>query len=393
MLVLALNLVGDQDLFDAVWRALLAGIVVNVVVWRCAIVVWRTSSSPSCARRRTRAERARERRGAAAERAEHRPATIRRGPSAEPIYPVGRREAGVRSVRRSSASGCCRPRSARRRAAGASRRASSGRLTSKPPAAQELRAAPITPPEATWSRFGIAQSPDQQGVLIMGLRIQNNVEAFNTHRQLTAHGARPLKSMEKLSSGYRINRAADDAAGLAISEKMRGQIGGLAQAQRNAQDGISLVQTAEGALNEVHSMLQRVRDLKVQYDNGTLDTDDKDAIAAEVAAARHRDQRHHAPRPQFNGIKLLDGTGARSRFQVGANDGETIDLAATRCLGTVGTAAPAVSTRSWHGVGATPPALVHGARSSVDNIDDGDQERLERRVPTSARCRTASSTA
>ena len=79
-----------------------------------------------------------------------------------------------------------------------------------------------------------------------------------------------------------MNRAADDAAGLAISEKMRGQIGGLAQAQRNAQDGISLVQTAEGALNEVHSMLQRVRDLKVQYDNGTLSTDDKTAIVAEV---------------------------------------------------------------------------------------------------------------
>ena len=82
----------------------------------------------------------------------------------------------------------------------------------------------------------------------MGLRIQNNVEAFNTHRQLTATSTHASKSMEKLSSGYRINRAADDAAGLAISEKMRGQIGGLAQAQRNAQDGISLVQTAEGAL-------------------------------------------------------------------------------------------------------------------------------------------------
>ena len=82
----------------------------------------------------------------------------------------------------------------------------------------------------------------------MGLRIQNNLEAFNTHRQLSATSAQASKAMEKLSSGYRINRAADDAAGLAISEKMRGQIGGLAQAQRNAQDGISLVQTAEGAL-------------------------------------------------------------------------------------------------------------------------------------------------
>ena len=116
----------------------------------------------------------------------------------------------------------------------------------------------------------------------MGLRIQNNVEAFNAHRQLTGTANKAAKAMEKLSSGYRINKAADDAAGLAISEKMRGQIGGVAQAQRNAQDGISLVQTAEGARGEVHSMLQRVRDLKVQSENGTLSTSDKDAIAAEV---------------------------------------------------------------------------------------------------------------
>src|ERR1700742_4850139 len=118
----------------------------------------------------------------------------------------------------------------------------------------------------------------------MGLRIQNNVEAFNTHRTLTATANAASKSMEKLSSGYRINRAADDAAGLAISEKMRGQIGGLAQGQRNAQDGISLVQTAEGAMGEIHSMLQRVRDLKVQFSNGTLSSPDQDAIAAEVLA-------------------------------------------------------------------------------------------------------------
>src|SRR6201986_4068378 len=116
----------------------------------------------------------------------------------------------------------------------------------------------------------------------MGLRIQNNIEAFNTHRQLLASSEASSKSMEKLSSGYRINRAADDAAGLAISEKMRGQIGGLDQAQRNAQDGISLVQTGEGALSEVHSMLQRIRNLKVQYSNGTLDSDDKTAITSEV---------------------------------------------------------------------------------------------------------------
>ena len=129
----------------------------------------------------------------------------------------------------------------------------------------------------------------------MGLRIQNNVEAFNTHRQLTATSAPASKSMEKLSSGYRINRAADDAAGLAISEKMRGQIGGLAQAQRNAQDGISLVQTAEGALTEVHSMLQRVRDLKVQFDNGTLSDDDQNAIAAEVFEIAKEVNEHRRP--------------------------------------------------------------------------------------------------
>src|SRR4051794_445772 len=122
----------------------------------------------------------------------------------------------------------------------------------------------------------------------MGLRIQNNIEAFNTHRQLTATASAASKSMEKLSSGYRINRAADDAAGLGISEKMRGQIGGLAQAQRNAQDGISLVQTAEGALGEVHSMLQRVRDLKVQFANGTLDTADKDASALRCSRSPRR---------------------------------------------------------------------------------------------------------
>src|SRR5881409_2318815 len=116
----------------------------------------------------------------------------------------------------------------------------------------------------------------------MGLRIQNNIEAFNTHRQLTATASQASKSMEKLSSGYRINRAADDAAGLGISEKMRGQIRGLAQAQRNDQDGVSLVQTAEGALSEVHSMLQRVRELAVQYKNRSLSTNDQTAIQSEV---------------------------------------------------------------------------------------------------------------
>src|SRR3954447_1159798 len=159
----------------------------------------------------------------------------------------------------------------------------------------------------------------------MGLRIQNNIEAFNTHRQLTATASMASKSMEKLSSGYRINRAADDAAGLGISEKMRGQIGGLAQAQRNAQDGISLVQTAEGALSEVHSMLERVRDLKVQFNNGTLDQNDQSAIAAEVLEIAN-EVNDITTKTEFNGTKVFSNS---FTFQVGANQGETIALGAT----------------------------------------------------------------
>src|SRR5689334_3490898 len=165
----------------------------------------------------------------------------------------------------------------------------------------------------------------------MGLRIQNNVEAFNTHRQLTATATQASKSMEKLSSGYRINRAADDAAGLGISEKMRGQIGGLAQAQQNAQDGISLVQTAEGALSEVHSMLQRVRDLKVQINNGTLDTSDQESIGAEVQQIS-KEVGSILSDTKFNG-KTVFGSGDTFTFQVGANDSETISLAAPTLSG------------------------------------------------------------
>ena len=117
----------------------------------------------------------------------------------------------------------------------------------------------------------------------MSLRIQNNIEAFNAHRNLVSTEMNVSRSMERLSSGFRINRAADDSAGLAISEKLRAQIGGIAQSQRNAQDAVSLVGTAEGALAEVHSMLSRVRDLAVQFNNGTLSATDKAAITAEIA--------------------------------------------------------------------------------------------------------------
>jgi flagellin len=157
----------------------------------------------------------------------------------------------------------------------------------------------------------------------MGLRIQNNVEAFNAHRQLTGTAAKAASSMEKLSSGYRINRAADDAAGLAISEKMRAQIGGLAQAQRNAQDAVSLVQTGEGALNEVHSILERVRDLKVQYSSGVLSDDDKKAIAAEVQQLG-KEVSDIAGKTEFNGLKLLEGQSFT--FTVGANSADTVNI-------------------------------------------------------------------
>src|SRR5688572_2270378 len=165
----------------------------------------------------------------------------------------------------------------------------------------------------------------------MGLRIQNNVEAFNAHRQLTGTASKAAKAMEKLASGYRVNRAADDAAGLAISEKMRSQIGGLAQAQRNAQDAVSLVQTAEGALTEVHSMLQRIRDLKIQFDNGTLDSSDQEAIAGEVLELV-KEIEDIRGKTTFNGIYLLLGdtnagapAGANTvSFQVGASGGDTI---------------------------------------------------------------------
>jgi len=170
----------------------------------------------------------------------------------------------------------------------------------------------------------------------MSLRINNNVEAFNAHRQLVQTSTNAAKSMERLSSGYRINRAADDAAGLAISEKLRGQIRGLAQAQRNSQDGVSLVQTAEGSLNEVHSMLQRVRELAVQYSNGTLSTSDKAAITAEAQQLSSEIERIGTT-ADFNGIKLLDGSTSTVSFQVGANDNDIISVDTASLGSKVGT--------------------------------------------------------
>ena len=137
--------------------------------------------------------------------------------------------------------------------------------------------------------------------------IQHNMQAMNANRMLGGIVSDQSKSTEKLSSGYRINRAADDAAGLSISEKMRGQIRGLNKASSNAQDGISLIQTAEGALNESHSILQRMRELSVQAANGTETDDDREAIQSEIEELKDELTRI-AETTEFNTMKLLDGS-------------------------------------------------------------------------------------
>lgn len=141
----------------------------------------------------------------------------------------------------------------------------------------------------------------------MSMRINTNIEAFNAQRNLSNTATAYAKSVEKLSSGLRINRAGDDAAGLSISEKLKAQVNGLAQAQRNAQDGISLIQTGEGALNETHSILQRMRELTVQAANDTLADSDRNAIKSEIGQLSSEIDRI-AHSTQFNGKNLLDGS-------------------------------------------------------------------------------------
>jgi flagellin len=160
----------------------------------------------------------------------------------------------------------------------------------------------------------------------MSLRINQNTEAFNAYRNLSVTQGQMAKSLEKLSSGFRINRAADDAAGLAISEGLRSQIGGLKVAVRNAQDGVSLAQTAEGALTEVHSMLQRMNDLSVQYNNGTQSTESKAALQSEFDALKTEVGRIQ-DNTKFNGVALFDG--AAKAFQTGYATSDTISITAT----------------------------------------------------------------
>lgn len=170
--------------------------------------------------------------------------------------------------------------------------------------------------------------------------VQHNLQAANTNRQLGITTSAQAKSTEKLSSGYKINRAADDAAGLSISEKMRSQIRGLNKASSNAQDGVSLVQTAEGALNETHSILQRMNELATQAANGTNTSVDRSAIRAELDQLTSEINRIQST-TQFNTMNLLDGTfsGAtnRMKLQVGALSGQSIDFSiANMCATKIG---------------------------------------------------------
>ncbi len=197
------------------------------------------------------------------------------------------------------------------------------------------------------------------------MRINHNIAALNTLNRLSANNGASQKNMEKLSSGLKINRAGDDAAGLAISEKMRGQIRGLEMATKNAQDGISLIQTAEGALTETHSILQRVRELVVQAGNtGTQDDTDLGAIQEEIKnlvqeIGNGSEKNGISDRTEFNGKKLLNGAFANGTatltFQIGANKAQKLEVN--------------IEAMSSDKIGATQPdgTLVTG--QAVSNID------------------------
>ncbi|OLO42798.1 flagellin [Alkalihalophilus pseudofirmus] len=160
------------------------------------------------------------------------------------------------------------------------------------------------------------------------MKINNNIQALNAYRNLNQNQFSTSKNLEKLSSGLRINRAADDAAGLAISEKMRSQIRGLKQAERNALDGVSLIQTAEGAMQEIHAMLQRMRELAVQAANDTYEAEDRQAIKNEIDELVD-EIKSISEKTEFNKKKILDGGTMAAPgidFQIGANSNQKVNL-------------------------------------------------------------------
>jgi len=201
----------------------------------------------------------------------------------------------------------------------------------------------------------------------MGLRVNNNIAALNAYRNLSVTDGQMSKSLEKLSSGFRINRAADDAAGLAISEGLRSQIGGLKVAVRNTQDGISVVQTAEGALTETTSILQRMRDLSVQAANdGGLNGDAKSNIQKEITQLKEELTRI-ADKTTFNGKALLDGTFS-AKFQVGANANENISVAVNTSMSSIGLGVDDVDVTAGGPSWTTGPAAVDFAGTATPVI-------------------------
>lgn len=204
----------------------------------------------------------------------------------------------------------------------------------------------------------------------MGLQIATNIGALNAYRNLSANQADVSKSLEKLSSGLRINRAADDAAGLAISEGLRSQVNGLNVAARNAQDGISVIQTAEGGLTQVHSILQRVRDLAVQAGNDSNNTDSRSAISAEVTQLVDELERI-SDTTNFNGIKLLDGSAGTAgdgklSFQIGADGAASSQIAVDLGPANIKTLATDLRTAIVTTDGFASPALAAGTITTVD---------------------------
>jgi flagellin len=204
----------------------------------------------------------------------------------------------------------------------------------------------------------------------MGLRINNNIAAQNAYRNLSVTDSQMSKSLEKLSSGYRINRAADDAAGLSISEGLRSQIGGLKVAVRNAQDGISVVQTAEGALNETTSILQRMRDLAVQASSsGSQDTNAQGAAQTEFTQLNTELDRI-AKTTSFGSQKLLDVSSAyKGTFQVGANTSTSDQINVDLSASVFGTASGAPTGFDSTGLGLNSLDLVSNAASAIDALD------------------------
>ncbi|KAB3539670.1 flagellin [Alkaliphilus pronyensis] len=201
------------------------------------------------------------------------------------------------------------------------------------------------------------------------MRINNNLMALNTHRQLGVNNLNGSKNMEKLSSGFRINRAADDAAGLSISEKMRGQIRGLNQASRNAQDGISLIQTTEGAMDEVSNMLIRLKELAIQKANGTYNADDTANIDLEMDALI-AEMSNIETNTKFNGETVLDGT---TTFDIIISDSDSISLTIT--AGDISTASGLANTST---TGAIEAAIndINSERATLGAL----QNRLESTV-------------